>query len=144
MLTAKHLSTVCALFMRSQTVYHPLVPRSCGRKLFIIRLCLVHAAANCLSSACAPLMRPQVDYRPLVPHSCGRKQLISSPLTKFSTIPLKKCCIKNSTHVIINLVQFTHDYHGPLVKRLRHRPFTAVTRVRVPYGSLFLKIYNCI
>ena len=25
---------------------------------------------------------------------------------------------------------------GPLVKRLRHRPFTAVTRVRVPYGSL--------
>ena len=28
-------------------------------------------------------------------------------------------------------------YYGPLVKRLRHRPFTAVTRVRVPYGSLF-------
>src|SRR5699024_391255 len=27
---------------------------------------------------------------------------------------------------------------GPLVKRLRHRPFTAVTRVRVPYGSLIL------
>ena len=25
--------------------------------------------------------------------------------------------------------------NGPLVKRLRHRPFTAVTRVRVPYGS---------
>ena len=25
--------------------------------------------------------------------------------------------------------------YGPLVKRLRHRPFTAVTRVRVPYGS---------
>ncbi len=24
---------------------------------------------------------------------------------------------------------------GPLVKRLRHRPFTAVTGVRVPYGS---------
>jgi hypothetical protein len=24
---------------------------------------------------------------------------------------------------------------GPLVKRLRHRPFTAVTRVRFPYGS---------
>ena len=24
---------------------------------------------------------------------------------------------------------------GPLVKRLRHRPFTAVTWVRVPYGS---------
>ena len=26
-------------------------------------------------------------------------------------------------------------FNGPLVKRLRHRPFTAVTRVRVPYGS---------
>src|SRR5690606_19009742 len=25
--------------------------------------------------------------------------------------------------------------NGPLVKRLRHRPFTAVTRVRIPYGS---------
>src|SRR5699024_7770394 len=25
---------------------------------------------------------------------------------------------------------------GPLVKRLRHRPFTAVSRVRIPYGSL--------
>ena len=25
---------------------------------------------------------------------------------------------------------------GPLVKRLRHRPFTAVTGVRFPYGSL--------
>src|SRR5699024_12294664 len=26
--------------------------------------------------------------------------------------------------------------YGPVVKRLRHRPFTAVTRVRVPSGSL--------
>ena len=25
--------------------------------------------------------------------------------------------------------------HGPLVKRLRHRPFTAITGVRFPYGS---------
>ena len=24
---------------------------------------------------------------------------------------------------------------GPMVKRLRHRPFTAITRVRVPVGS---------
>ena len=28
--------------------------------------------------------------------------------------------------------------HGPLVKWLRHRPFTAVTRVRIPYGSLVI------
>ena len=27
---------------------------------------------------------------------------------------------------------------GPMVKRLRHRPFTAVTRVRIPVGSPFL------
>ena len=27
--------------------------------------------------------------------------------------------------------------YGPMVKRLRHRPFTAVTRVRVPVGSPF-------
>ena len=26
-------------------------------------------------------------------------------------------------------------FRGPMVKRLRHRPFTAVTRVRVPVGS---------
>jgi hypothetical protein len=30
-----------------------------------------------------------------------------------------------------------YHYFGPLVKRLRHRPFTAVTGVRVPYGSPF-------
>ena len=36
--------------------------------------------------------------------------------------------------ILINVV--TKD--GPLVKRLRHRPFTAVTRVRVPYGSPLL------
>ena len=27
------------------------------------------------------------------------------------------------------------EQHGPLVKRLRHRPFTAVSWVRFPYGS---------
>ena len=26
-------------------------------------------------------------------------------------------------------------YHGPMVNRSRHRPFTAVTRVRFPVGS---------
>ena len=28
------------------------------------------------------------------------------------------------------------SYYGPVVKRLRHRPFTAVTRVRFSSGSL--------
>ncbi len=27
-------------------------------------------------------------------------------------------------------------FYGPMVKRLRHRPFTAVTRVRFPLGSV--------
>ena len=32
------------------------------------------------------------------------------------------------------------DY-GPLVKGLRHRLFTAVTRVRIPYGLYFMEDY---
>ena len=39
-------------------------------------------------------------------------------------------------------------HHGPLVKRLRHRPFTAVTGVRLSHGSpqgagLLLLIFIC-
>ena len=30
----------------------------------------------------------------------------------------------------------TQGAYGPMVKRLRHRPFTAVTRVRISLGSL--------
>ncbi len=29
------------------------------------------------------------------------------------------------------------NIYGPLVKWLRHRPFTAITGVRLPYGSLW-------
>ena len=39
-------------------------------------------------------------------------------------------CLKGSNP----LLSVKHS-SGPLVKRLRHRPFTAVTRVRIPYGS---------
>ena len=41
-------------------------------------------------------------------------------------------CLKGSNPLlsVLNL--------GPLVKWLRHRPFTAVTRVRIPYGSFLL------
>ena len=31
-------------------------------------------------------------------------------------------------------------FYGPLVKGLRHRLFTAVTRVRIPYGLFFWRI----
>ena len=43
-------------------------------------------------------------------------------------------CLKGS-----NPLLSVANLPGPLVKRLRHRPFTAVTRVRVPYGSLIEK-----
>ena len=33
-------------------------------------------------------------------------------------------------------------YYGPLVKRLRHRPFTAVTGVRFPHGSFRVQGVN--
>ena len=34
----------------------------------------------------------------------------------------------------------TQGVYGPMVKRLRHRPFTAVTRVRFPLESLAVKL----
>ena len=37
---------------------------------------------------------------------------------------------------------FNYIYVGPLVKWLRHRPFTAVTRVRIPYGSLSILLWS--
>ena len=40
-------------------------------------------------------------------------------------------CLQNKACAIIYLVL----KNGSLVKRLRHRPFTAVTRVRIPAGS---------
>ena len=46
-------------------------------------------------------------------------------------------CIKGSNPLLsaIGFIIF-----GPLVKWLRHRPFTAVTRVRIPYGSPLWRI----
>ena len=32
---------------------------------------------------------------------------------------------------------YRYSIYGPVVKRLRHRPFTAETRVRFPFGSLY-------
>ena len=37
---------------------------------------------------------------------------------------------------------YRYSKYGSVVKRLRHRPFTAVTRVRFPSESLF-KARNC-
>ncbi len=40
-----------------------------------------------------------------------------------------------STIYFVSLRKLDDALNGPLVKRLRHRPFTAITGVRVPYGS---------
>ena len=51
-------------------------------------------------------------------------------------------CINNDVNIVNVLFEAT-NYIGPLVKWLRHRPFTAVTRVRIPYGSpKFNKLIN--
>ena len=39
------------------------------------------------------------------------------------------------THEVARSSRAVSTISGPLVKWLRHRPFTAVTWVRVPYGS---------
>ena len=38
-----------------------------------------------------------------------------------------------------NILYFQSNCRGPVVKRLRHRPFTAVSWVRIPSGSPFLR-----
>ena len=52
---------------------------------------------------------------------------------------LKKCLHYSKTYDIINLVAERYSdktKYGSMVKRSRHRPFTAVTRVRFPVESL--------
>ena len=43
--------------------------------------------------------------------------------------------VKTYKQLFIGFFFYNILYDGPMVKRLRHRPFTAVTRVRVPVGS---------
>ena len=38
------------------------------------------------------------------------------------------------------IVRVENNNSGPLVKGLRHRLFTAVTRVRIPYGLLYVVV----
>ena len=58
----------------------------------------------------------------------------------------KKCKLllpNSQKYAIISFVEVTSEKEGSVVKRLRHRPFTAVTRVRFPSESVgwkFLKI----
>ena len=66
--------------------------------------------------------------------TCGAK-MESCPSGRRSTIGNRVGGVKPSRgfkSLALRQMTFTS---GPLVKRLRHRPFTAVTRVRIPYGS---------
>ena len=48
-------------------------------------------------------------------------------------------CIKGSNPLLsVGFGSFSGIWHDPLVKWLRHRPFTAVTWVQIPYGSLII------
>ena len=51
---------------------------------------------------------------------------------------LKKVVDKKQKVGIIVRVENTNS--GPLVKGLRHRLFTAVTRVRIPYGLWYIAV----
>ena len=42
--------------------------------------------------------------------------------------------------MILIAVEEVRCNYGPVVKRLRHRPFTAVTRVRFPSGSFIADV----
>ena len=60
-----------------------------------------------------PAVSPVQIQVPLPDPKDGTRRLLGSPFRAFGPL----------------------GQHGPLVKWLRHRPFTAVTRVRVSYGS---------
>ena len=51
-----------------------------------------------------------------------------------------KSCIRHNQGFESLLSAIGFIIFGPLVKWLRHRPFTAVTRVRIPYGSPLWRI----
>ena len=53
---------------------------------------------------------------------------------------LTPSCVGSNPATPVLLEGRDTDY-GPLVKGLRHRLFTAVTRVRIPYGLYFMEDY---
>ena len=70
-------------------------------------------------------------YYKLSNQCIGIRQLFIFSVLNFCERILKKCLSSRQRVAIIYLVL----KNGSLVKRLRHCPFTAVTRVRVPSGS---------
>ena len=66
-------------------------------------------------------------------HSVHTRSVIgSNPITATSYISAKAVYINTSCFGVFTVYEVIN---GPVVKRLRHRPFTAVTRVRFSSGS---------
>ena len=56
------------------------------------------------------------------------------------TEKVKKGCKFMKGVILYTTVTLEKAWYGPVVKRSRHRPFTAVTRVRFPSGSLHVSV----
>ena len=70
----------------------------------------------------------------MVEHSAVNRRVVgSSPTRERGMRPVKEFFTG----------QFFLKNNGSVVKRLRHRPFTAVTRVRFPSESLNIKYLLC-
>ena len=64
-----------------------------------------------------------------------------------SVLGKKLCKKKKKTEKVVDksekvciIVRVENNNSGPLVKGLRHRLFTAVTRVRIPYGLWYVAV----
>ena len=67
--------------------------------------------------------------------SCRYQHLRCGSFANFTASLFGKRHAISFSSAIARYFPASHAFHGPLVKRLRLRPFTAATRVRVPYGS---------
>ena len=69
----------------------------------------------------------------MVEHSAVNRRVVGSSPTRGVNATCKS---------FLQVSSFKREY-GSVVKRLRHRPFTAVTRVRFPSESLNIKYLLC-
>ena len=69
----------------------------------------------------------------MVEHSAVNRRVVGSSPTRGVNAACKS---------FLQVSSFKREY-GSVVKRLRHRPFTAVTRVRFPSESLNIKYLLC-
>ena len=75
----------------------------------------------------------------MVEHSAVNRVVVGSSPTRGVSVFTKKLYSRvlrdRDAYLLLEIADT-----GPLVKRLRHRPFTAVTRVRFPSGSFIADV----